>query len=97
MKTSWRSASLVATAAAVLVLTTACGQESGGFFTGEHHRRQPVSVHNGISKARLTYQGDACFFKCPYIPVDGPEADLKPVGNILGLYDLPGLEMYQYG
>ncbi|MER6126638.1 SCO0930 family lipoprotein [Streptomyces sp. NPDC001795] len=29
MKTSWRSASLVATAAAVLALTTACGQESG--------------------------------------------------------------------
>ncbi|WP_369231046.1 SCO0930 family lipoprotein [Streptomyces sp. R21] len=28
MKTSWRSASLVATAAAVLALTTACGQES---------------------------------------------------------------------
>src|SRR5262245_51436541 len=28
MKTSWRSASLVASAAAVLALTTACGQES---------------------------------------------------------------------
>ncbi|MFE6287254.1 SCO0930 family lipoprotein [Streptomyces sp. NPDC057877] len=30
MKTSWRSASLVASAAAVLALTTACGQEDGG-------------------------------------------------------------------
>ncbi|MGW5095731.1 SCO0930 family lipoprotein [Streptomyces nodosus] len=29
MRTSWRSASFVATAAAVLALTTACGQESG--------------------------------------------------------------------
>ncbi|MFF4211828.1 SCO0930 family lipoprotein [Streptomyces sp. NPDC001796] len=29
MKTSWRSASLVATAAAVLALTTACGSQSG--------------------------------------------------------------------
>ncbi|MER5428342.1 SCO0930 family lipoprotein [Streptomyces sp. NPDC002588] len=29
MKTSWRSASLVASAVAVLTLTTACGQESG--------------------------------------------------------------------
>ncbi|MFF3334590.1 SCO0930 family lipoprotein [Streptomyces sp. NPDC002888] len=29
MKTSWRSASLVASAVAVLALTTACGQESG--------------------------------------------------------------------
>lgn len=29
MNTSWRSASLIASAAAVLVLTTACGQESG--------------------------------------------------------------------
>ncbi|MFD5625329.1 MULTISPECIES: SCO0930 family lipoprotein [unclassified Streptomyces] len=29
MKTSWRSASLVATAAAMLALTTACGQEQG--------------------------------------------------------------------
>ncbi|MEV7991725.1 SCO0930 family lipoprotein [Streptomyces sp. NPDC086077] len=29
MKTSWRSASLVVSAAAVLALTTACGQESG--------------------------------------------------------------------
>ncbi|MFV0132433.1 SCO0930 family lipoprotein [Streptomyces sp. HMX87] len=30
MKTSWRSASLVASAAAVLALTTACGQDNGG-------------------------------------------------------------------
>ncbi|HEY8983323.1 MAG TPA: SCO0930 family lipoprotein [Streptomyces sp.] len=30
MNTSWRSASLVASAVAVLALTTACGQESGG-------------------------------------------------------------------
>ncbi|MCZ9352802.1 SCO0930 family lipoprotein [Streptomyces mutabilis] len=30
MKTSWRSASLVASAAAVLALTTACGQDGGG-------------------------------------------------------------------
>jgi hypothetical protein len=28
MKTSWRSASLVATAASVLMLTTACGQDN---------------------------------------------------------------------
>ncbi|MFD7713997.1 SCO0930 family lipoprotein [Streptomyces sp. NPDC059785] len=34
MKTSWRSASLVAAAAAVLALTTACGQEQGGQSTG---------------------------------------------------------------
>ncbi|MFF3445932.1 SCO0930 family lipoprotein [Streptomyces sp. NPDC002667] len=34
MKTSWRSASLVASAAAVLALTTACGQESGTPSTG---------------------------------------------------------------
>ncbi|MFI9803036.1 SCO0930 family lipoprotein [Streptomyces sp. NPDC052301] len=30
MRTSWRTASLVATAAAVLALTTACGQDNGG-------------------------------------------------------------------
>ncbi|MEV5549802.1 SCO0930 family lipoprotein [Streptomyces sp. NPDC052309] len=30
MKTSWRSASLLASAAAVLALTTACGQDGGG-------------------------------------------------------------------
>ncbi|MET7985823.1 MULTISPECIES: SCO0930 family lipoprotein [unclassified Streptomyces] len=34
MKTSWRSASLVASAAAVLALTTACGQENGNASTG---------------------------------------------------------------
>ncbi|MFJ6836795.1 SCO0930 family lipoprotein [Streptomyces sp. NPDC091209] len=34
MKTSWRSASLVASAAAVLALTTACGQEQGTPSTG---------------------------------------------------------------
>src|SRR4051812_9357878 len=34
MKTSWRSASLVASAAAVLVLTTACGQEKADTSTG---------------------------------------------------------------
>ncbi|MET7697441.1 SCO0930 family lipoprotein [Streptomyces sp. NPDC005485] len=36
MKTSWRSASLVATAAAVLALTTACGQD-GGTSTGSQN------------------------------------------------------------
>ncbi|MCX4579293.1 SCO0930 family lipoprotein [Streptomyces sp. NBC_01571] len=37
MKTSWRSASLVATAAAVLALTTACGQDSGTQSTGSQN------------------------------------------------------------
>ncbi|MFD3497035.1 SCO0930 family lipoprotein [Streptomyces sp. NPDC058676] len=37
MKTSWRSASLVASAAAVLALTTACGQESGTPSTGSQN------------------------------------------------------------
>ncbi|MET7604430.1 SCO0930 family lipoprotein [Streptomyces avermitilis] len=37
MKTSWRSASLVAAAAAVLALTTACGQESGTPSTGSQN------------------------------------------------------------
>ncbi|MEE1670194.1 SCO0930 family lipoprotein [Streptomyces sp. NPDC003631] len=37
MKTSWRSASLVATAAAVLALTTACGQENGAQSTGSQN------------------------------------------------------------
>ncbi|MFF6996855.1 SCO0930 family lipoprotein [Streptomyces sp. NPDC008313] len=34
MKTSWRNASLVASAAAVLALTTACGQDNGGQSAG---------------------------------------------------------------
>ncbi|WP_432174009.1 SCO0930 family lipoprotein [Streptomyces sp. Tue6028] len=37
MKTSWRSASLVATAAAVLALTTACGQDQGAQSTGSQN------------------------------------------------------------
>jgi len=37
MKTSWRSASLVATAAAMLALTAACGQESGTQSTGSQN------------------------------------------------------------
>ncbi|GAA3815621.1 SCO0930 family lipoprotein [Streptomyces chiangmaiensis] len=37
MNTSWRSASLVATAAAVLALTTACGQESAPQSTGSQN------------------------------------------------------------
>ncbi|MFD5073780.1 SCO0930 family lipoprotein [Streptomyces sp. NPDC058371] len=37
MKTSWRSASLVAAAAAVLALTTACGQEQGTQSTGSQN------------------------------------------------------------
>ncbi|WP_221356832.1 SCO0930 family lipoprotein [Streptomyces beigongshangae] len=37
MKTSWRSASLVASAAAVLVLTTACGQEKADTSTGSQN------------------------------------------------------------
>jgi predicted lipoprotein with Yx(FWY)xxD motif len=37
MKTSWRNASLVASAAAVLALTTACGQESGTSSVGSQN------------------------------------------------------------
>ncbi len=37
MKTSWRSASLVVGAAAVLALTTACGQEGGGGAAGSQN------------------------------------------------------------
>lgn len=37
MKTSWRSASLVASAAAVLALTTACGQEGGTSSAGSQN------------------------------------------------------------
>ncbi|GGZ83670.1 SCO0930 family lipoprotein [Streptomyces echinoruber] len=37
MKTSWRSASLAAAAAAVLALTTACGQESGSPAAGSQN------------------------------------------------------------
>ena len=37
MKTSWRSASLVASAAAVLALTTACGQEGGTSSVGSQN------------------------------------------------------------
>ncbi|WP_151475606.1 SCO0930 family lipoprotein [Streptomyces albicerus] len=37
MKTSWRSASLVASAAAVLVLTTACGQDNADTSTGSQN------------------------------------------------------------
>ncbi|MEU7057298.1 SCO0930 family lipoprotein [Streptomyces sp. NPDC046197] len=37
MKTSWRSASLVATAAAVLALTTACGQENAAPSAGSQN------------------------------------------------------------
>ena len=37
MKTSWRNASLVASAAAVLVLTTACGQEGGTSSVGSQN------------------------------------------------------------
>jgi predicted lipoprotein with Yx(FWY)xxD motif len=37
MKTSWRNASLVASAAAVLVLTTACGQDNGAAGSGSQN------------------------------------------------------------
>ncbi|MEU9558617.1 SCO0930 family lipoprotein [Streptomyces fumanus] len=37
MKTSWRNASLVASAAAVLVLTTACGQDNGTTGSGSQN------------------------------------------------------------
>ena len=37
MKTSWRNASLVASAAAVLALTTACGQDSGASSVGSQN------------------------------------------------------------
>src|SRR4051812_34123996 len=37
MKTSWRSASFVVGAAAVLALTTACGQDSGGSSVGSQN------------------------------------------------------------
>ncbi|MFD5461121.1 hypothetical protein ACFWIR_39990, partial [Streptomyces olivaceus] len=37
MKTSWRSASLVASAAAVLALTTGCGGQDGGAAAGSQN------------------------------------------------------------
>ncbi|WP_409467952.1 SCO0930 family lipoprotein [Streptomyces sp. HC307] len=48
MKTSWRSASLVASAVAVLALTTACGQENGG---------QSASQNVGATAAAGGYGG----------------------------------------
>ncbi|MER6091974.1 SCO0930 family lipoprotein [Streptomyces bluensis] len=42
MKTSWRNASLVATAAFVLALTTACGQENGGASSQNVGATQPA-------------------------------------------------------
>lgn len=50
MKTSWRSASLVATAAAVLALTTACGQESGTQSTGSQNVGAAAAA-NGYGQA----------------------------------------------
>ncbi|MEU6353284.1 SCO0930 family lipoprotein [Streptomyces sp. NPDC047072] len=50
MKTSWRSASLVAGAAAVLLLTTACGQESGTSSVGSQNvgATAPAGGYGGV-------------------------------------------------
>ncbi|QFZ73117.1 hypothetical protein GFH48_07435 [Streptomyces fagopyri] len=53
MKTSWRSASLVATAAAVLALTTACGQDSGTQSTGSQNVGAAAAA-NGYGQASST-------------------------------------------
>ena len=53
MKTSWRSASLVATAAAVLALTTACGSQDGTQSAGSQNVGA-TAVPGGIGSISTT-------------------------------------------
>ncbi|MEU7099809.1 SCO0930 family lipoprotein [Streptomyces longwoodensis] len=57
MKTSWRSASLVASAAAVLALTTACGQESAGSAAGSQNVGATAPAATGGLGAGSGYGG----------------------------------------
>jgi predicted lipoprotein with Yx(FWY)xxD motif len=59
MKTSWRSASLVAAAAAVLALTTACGQEQGTQSTGSQNVGAAPAADGYGSSSSDGYGADA--------------------------------------
>ena len=57
MKTSWRSASLVASAAAVLALTTACGQETGTSSVGSQNVGATAAAGSTASSTSLGSTG----------------------------------------
>ncbi|KOG34138.1 SCO0930 family lipoprotein [Streptomyces resistomycificus] len=103
MKTSWRSASLVASAAAVLALTTACGQEGGTPSTGSQNVGATAAAGDygvgGTGIGTGTGAGAGAEASPSAAPQNGTAGELNvstnaELGNVLT--DSAGLTLYRF-
>jgi predicted lipoprotein with Yx(FWY)xxD motif len=103
MKTSWRSASLVATAAALLALTTACGQDDGATGGPGQNVGAAAPARGGSSGGYGS--GDGYGSSGGYGSSDGAAAKAEPAGQLaardtkkLGsvLTDSAGFTLYRF-
>ncbi|MDG9717183.1 SCO0930 family lipoprotein [Streptomyces sp. DH24] len=99
MKTSWRSASLVAGAAAVLALTTACGQETGGSASSQNVGATASPGDYGSVGAGEDPGGPAGGEQAAPSPTGAPAGELS-VAAVAGLgkvmTDGVGLTLYRF-
>lgn len=102
MKTSWRSASLVASAAAVLALTTACGQESAPSTGSQNVGATAAAGDYGSAGAGLGSTGSGA---SPQAGQSSPATQTSTAGELsvstnaeLGevLTDSAGLTLYRF-
>ncbi|MFJ2261481.1 SCO0930 family lipoprotein [Streptomyces sp. NPDC087844] len=98
MKTSWRSASLVASAAAVLVLTTACGQEKASDSTGSQNvGAAPAANGYGSAGAGATETGAAAADGQGAVAQSAGQlavADTEKLGEVVT--DSAGMTLYRF-
>src|SRR5688572_9824792 len=58
-------------------------QQGGSFFLREHHRRQAVSFHHGITTARFPDYRHTAFIQRLHIPIYRAQADVEAISNFL--------------
>ncbi|MFJ9038922.1 SCO0930 family lipoprotein [Streptomyces sp. NPDC102406] len=96
MKTSWRSASLVATAAALLALTTACGQEKGDTSANGQNVGNAAPAQGGYGSDGYGSSGQDEAGAAPKAKAAGKLAvwDSKKLGKVLT--DSAGFTLYRF-
>ncbi|GAA2299935.1 SCO0930 family lipoprotein [Streptomyces kunmingensis] len=96
MKTSWRSASLVATAAALLALTTACGQEDGGTSTNGQNVGNAAPAQGGYGSDGYGSSAQDKADAAPKAKAAGQLAvwDSKKLGKVVT--DSAGFTLYRF-
>ncbi|MFJ4713753.1 SCO0930 family lipoprotein [Streptomyces sp. NPDC088785] len=96
MKTSWRSASLVATGAALLALTTACGQDEGGRRTDGQNVGNAAQAQGGYRDDAYGSSGDGSASPAAKAAPAGQLAarDSEKLGKVLT--DGAGMTFYRF-